>query len=38
VRAWEHVDKPLETVPEQMFERIARHVASVERTEEAKRE
>lgn len=31
-RALEHVDKPLETVPEQMFERIARHVASVEKT------
>lgn len=31
-RAIEHVDKPLETVPEQMFERIARHIASVEKT------
>src|SRR3954465_15563816 len=26
--AIEHVDKPLETRPEQMFERIARHIAS----------
>lgn len=34
VRAIEHVDKPLETVPEQMFERIARHIASVEKTPE----
>jgi ribonucleoside-diphosphate reductase alpha chain len=32
VRDIEHVDKPLETVPEQMFERIARHIASVEKT------
>ena len=32
LRAIEHVDKPLETVPEQMFERIARHIASVEKT------
>jgi ribonucleoside-diphosphate reductase alpha chain len=30
----DHVDKPLETVPEQMFERIARHIASVEQTPE----
>jgi len=37
-RAIEHVDKPLETVPEQMFERIARHIASVETTEEKKTE
>lgn len=29
-RAIEHVDKPLETVPEQMFDRIAEHIASVE--------
>src|SRR3989344_5853414 len=35
-RAIEHVDKPLETVPEQMFERIAKHIASVETTPEAK--
>jgi ribonucleoside-diphosphate reductase alpha chain len=34
-RAIEHIDKPLETVPEQMFERIARHIASVEKTSEA---
>ena len=32
VRAIEHIDKPLELVPEQMFERIARHIASVEKT------
>lgn len=34
VRAIEHVDKPLETVPEQMFERMAAHIASVEKTAE----
>src|SRR5580765_7919658 len=28
-RTIEHVDKPLETAPEQMFERIAKHIASV---------
>ena len=33
-RAIEHVDKPIETVPEQMFERIAEHIASVETTPE----
>jgi len=32
VRAIEHIDKPLELVPEDMFERIARHIASVEKT------
>lgn len=37
-RAIEHVDKPLETVPEQMFERIARHIASVEATPELQEE
>ncbi|MEO8065420.1 MAG: adenosylcobalamin-dependent ribonucleoside-diphosphate reductase [Candidatus Doudnabacteria bacterium] len=37
-RAIEHVDKPLETVPEQMFERIARHIASVEATPELQAE
>ena len=37
-RAIEHVDKPLETVPEQMFERIARHIASVESTPELQTE
>lgn len=37
-RTIEHIDKPLETVPEQMFERIARHIASVEKTEEKKQE
>lgn len=35
-RAIEHVDKPLETRPEQMFARIAKHIASVEQTDEAK--
>ncbi len=37
-RAIEHVDKPLETKPEQMFERIARHIASVEPTVELQQE
>lgn len=37
-RSLEHVDKPLETVPEQMFERIARHISSVEKTQEKKDE
>ncbi len=37
-RAIEHVDKPIETVPEQMFERIARHIASVEQTPEKQQE
>ncbi len=37
-RTLEHVDKPLETVPEQMFERIARHIASVEPTPEKQQE
>src|SRR5258708_4995440 len=37
-RAIEHVDKPLETVPEQMFERIAEHIASVEATPELRTE
>src|SRR6185436_13124076 len=37
-RAIEHIDKPLETVPEQMFERIARHIASVEKNDTAKEE
>lgn len=36
-RAVEHVDKPLETKPEQMMERIARGIAAAEKTE-AKRE
>lgn len=31
-RVIEHIDKPLETVPEQMFDRIAKHIASVEET------
>src|SRR3984957_6707780 len=34
----QHVDKPLETVPEQMFDRIARHIASVEKTPELQQE
>jgi ribonucleoside-diphosphate reductase alpha chain len=38
MRSIEHVDKPLETVPEQMFERMARHIASVEKTEEKRKE
>ncbi|MEK7617555.1 MAG: adenosylcobalamin-dependent ribonucleoside-diphosphate reductase [Patescibacteria group bacterium] len=38
MRAIEHIDKPLETVPEQMFERIARHIASVEKTAEKQNE
>ncbi len=38
MRTIEHVDKPLETVPEQMFERIARHIASVEKTAEKRTE
>ena len=33
-RSLEHVDKPTETVSEQMFERIAHHIASVEATPE----
>lgn len=37
-RAIDHVDKPLETVPEQMFDRVARQVASVEKTQELKEE
>ncbi len=38
MRAIEHLDKPLETVPEQMFERIAKHIASVETTTEKQTE
>ncbi len=38
IHAIEHVDKPLETVPEQMFERIATHIASVEKTPELQHE
>jgi ribonucleoside-diphosphate reductase alpha chain len=37
-RTIEHVDKPLELMPEQMFNRIARHIASVEKTLEKKTE
>ncbi len=37
-RVIEHVDKPLELVPEQMFDRIAKHIASVERTQEKQKE
>ena len=38
VRAIEHIDKPLETVPEQMFDRIAKHIASVEKTAQKQKE
>lgn len=38
VHAFEHVDKPLETKPEQMFDRIAKHIASVEATTEKQQE
>lgn len=38
MRAIEHVDKPLELAPEQMFDRIAKHIASVEATEAKKTE
>ena len=37
-RTIEHVDKPLELMPEQMFDRIAKHIASVEKTAEKKTE
>ncbi len=37
-RTIEHVDKPLELQPEQMFDRIARHIASVEKTKEKQSE
>jgi ribonucleoside-diphosphate reductase alpha chain len=37
-RSIDHVDKPLETAPEQMFERIASHIASVEKTPELREE
>lgn len=37
-RAFEHMDKPLETLPEQMFARVAKHIASVEKTPEKVRE
>ncbi len=35
-RTIEHVDKPLELMPEQMFDRIAKHISSVEKTAEKK--
>ncbi len=38
IRTIEHVDKPLELVPEQMFDRIAKHIASVEKTPEKQTE
>lgn len=38
MRAIEHIDKPLETVPEQMFDRVARHIASMEKTPEKQKE
>lgn len=34
----DHIDKPLETKPEQMFDRIAKHIASVEVTPEKRAE
>ena len=37
-RTIEHVDKPLELMPEQMFDRIAKHIASVEKTDVKKTE
>jgi ribonucleoside-diphosphate reductase alpha chain len=37
-RTIEHVDKPLELAPEQMFDRIAKHISSVEKTAEKKTE
>lgn len=37
-RAIEHVDKPLELVPEAMFDRVAKHIASVEQTPEKQME
>lgn len=37
-RSIEHIDKPLETVPEQMFERIAKHIASTEKSPELQQE
>src|SRR5580692_10532732 len=37
-RTMEHVDKPLELVPAQMFDRIANHIASVETTVEKRTE
>lgn len=37
-RAYEHVDKPLETRPSQMLDRVAKGVSSVEKTDELKKE
>jgi ribonucleoside-diphosphate reductase alpha chain len=37
-RSFEHVDKPLETAPEQMFGRVAKHISSVEPTQEKQKE
>ncbi len=37
-RAFEHVDKPLEIMPEQMFERVAKHISSAEPTLEKQKE
>lgn len=37
-RAFEHVDKPLETVPEQMFARVAKHIAGAEPSAERQQE
>ena len=38
LRTIEHVDKPMELAPEQMFDRIAKHIASVEKTAEKQTE
>ncbi|HYF05917.1 MAG TPA: adenosylcobalamin-dependent ribonucleoside-diphosphate reductase, partial [Patescibacteria group bacterium] len=38
IRAIEHVDKPLELKPEDMFTRIARHIASAEKTDASRQE
>lgn len=37
-RSIDHLDKPLETAPEQMFERVAKHIASVENSPELRAE
>ncbi len=37
-RTIEHVDKPLELAPEQMFDRIAKHISSVEKTADKRTE
>ncbi|MCL5666742.1 MAG: adenosylcobalamin-dependent ribonucleoside-diphosphate reductase [Patescibacteria group bacterium] len=37
-RAFEHIDKPLEVLPEQMFQRVAKHISSAEKTGEKRAE